>query len=61
MDVALGFLEGLEIRLGGWNFGPKLCTGGGIFVHNFYNLKNSGQDLSNEGSKLFLSLLEVGH
>ena len=27
----------------------------------FYNLKNSSQDLSNEGSNFILSLLEVGH
>ena len=27
----------------------------------FYNLKNSGQDLSNEGSNFILSSLEVGH
>ena len=27
----------------------------------FYNLKNSGYDLSNEGSNFILSLLEVGH
>ena len=24
MDVALGYLEGLELRLGGGNLGPKL-------------------------------------
>jgi hypothetical protein len=27
----------------------------------FYNLKNSSQDLSNEGSNFTLSSLEVGH
>ena len=27
----------------------------------FYNLKNSSQDLSNEGSNFILSSLEVGH
>ena len=29
--------------------------------HNFFILKNSGQDLSNQGSNFILSSLEVGH
>ena len=29
--------------------------------HIFFNLKNSGQDLSNEGSNFILRSLEVGH
>ena len=29
--------------------------------HDFLSSKNSGQDLSNEGSNFILSLLEVGH
>ena len=41
--------------------GPKLCPGFGFFGPHFLNLKNSGQDLSNEGSISILSSLEVGH
>ena len=41
--------------------GPKLRPGIGFFGPRFFNLKNSGQDLSNEGSNFILSSLEVGH
>ena len=42
--------------------GPKLHPGGGFFGPWFFIiLKNSGQDLSNEGSNFNLSSLEVGH
>jgi hypothetical protein len=27
----LGYLEGPELRLGGWNLGPKLHPGDGFF------------------------------
>ena len=59
MDVALGCLEGPDIRLGGGNSGPKLHPGSMFWTMIFYNLKNSGQDLSNEG--FILISVEVGH
>ena len=46
---------------GGEYLGPKLRPGIGFFGPHFFNLKNSGQDLSNEGSNFILSSLEVGH
>ena len=46
----------------GENLGPKLHPGGGFFGPWFFIfLKNSHQDLSNEGSNFILSSLEVGH
>ena len=46
----------------GRNLGPKLHPGGGFFGPWFFIiLKDSHQDLSNEGSNLILSSLEVGH
>ena len=43
-------------------FGPKLQPGGGFFGPWFFIiLKNSHQDLSNEGSNFILSSLELGH
>ena len=46
----------------GGKLGPKLHPGGGFFGPWFLIiLKNSHQDLSNEGSNFVLSLLEVGH
>ena len=42
--------------------GTQNYTPGVDFLdHNFFNLKNLGQDLSNEGSNFILSSLEVGH
>ena len=32
-----------------------------LLDHDFFNLKNSHQELSNEGSNFILSSLEVGH
>ena len=44
------------------NLGPKLHSGVGFFKPwFFYNLENSHQDLSDEGSNFILSLVEVGH
>ena len=41
--------------------GTQITPWGWIFwTMIFYNLKNSSQDLSNEGSNFILSLLEVG-
>ena len=46
----------------GENLGPKLRPRGGFFgPWIFIILKNSHQDLSNEGSNFILSALEVGH
>ena len=46
----------------GGNLGPKLHPGGGFFgPWPVVILKNSHQDLSNEGSNFILSSLEVGH
>ena len=47
----LGLIFGTQITFRGWIFGPWF----------FIILKNSGQDLSNEGSNFILSSLEVGH
>ena len=47
----LGLILGTQITPRGWIFWTMI----------FYNLKNSHQDLSNEGSNFFLSSLEVGH
>ena len=47
--------------MGGNTWDPNYAPGLDFLDHNFFNLKNSGQDLSNEGSNLFLSSLEVGH
>ena len=42
--------------------GTQITPRGWIFwTMIFYNLKNSHQDLSNEGSNFILSSLEVGH
>ena len=39
----------------------NLGTDALINMHNFFDLKNSGQDLFYEGSNFILSLLEVAH
>ena len=40
---------------------PNYTPGLDFLNHNSLSSKNSGQDLSNEGSNLILSSLEVGH
>ena len=40
---------------------PNYNPGVDFWTNIFYNLKNSGQDVSNEGSNFILSLLEVSH
>ena len=40
---------------------PNYTPGLDFLDHIFFNLKNSGQDLSNECSNFILSSLEVGH
>ena len=44
---------------GTWD--PNYTLGVDFLDHDFYNLKHSSQDLSNEGSNFILSSLEVGH
>ena len=62
MDVASGCLEEPRITIGELELGTQITPPGWIFFdHNFFNLKNSGQDLSNKGSNFILSSLEVGH
>ena len=52
----------LKNSTGGGKQAPKLHPGGGLFgPWSFIILKNSHQDLSNEGSNFILSSLEVGH
>ena len=40
---------------------PNYTPGVDFLDHNFFDLKNSGQDLSYEGSNFVLSSLEVGN
>jgi hypothetical protein len=62
MEVAMGCLEGPRITTGWLELGTQITPQGWIFwTMIFYNLKNSGQDISNEGSNFILSSLEVGH
>ena len=55
------FLPIFPHEAGTWN--PNYTPGPGLIICTmiFYNLKNSHQDLSNEGSNFILSSLEVGH
>ena len=47
---------------GGNTWDPNYAPGLDFLDHiSGFNLKNSGQDLSNEGSNFILSSLEVGH
>ena len=46
---------------GGNTWDSNYTPGLDFLDHIFFNLKNSGQDLSNEGSNFILSSLEVGH
>ena len=47
--------------MGGNTWDPNCAPGLDFLDHIFFNLKDSGQDLSNEGSNFILSSLEVGH
>ena len=47
--------------MGAVTWDPNYTPGTDFLDHIFSILKNSGQDLSNEGSNFILSLLEVGH
>jgi hypothetical protein len=58
----IGLFRGARNTTGWWELGTQITPRGWIFwTMIFYNLKNSGQDLSNEGSIFFLSSVEVGH
>ena len=46
---------------GGDIWDPNYTPGLDFLDHIFFNLKDSGQDLSNEGSNFILSSIEVGH
>jgi hypothetical protein len=52
MDVALGCLEGPEIRLGGGNLATKLHPGGGFLDNDFLTMKglDTVESLSVEAS-----------
>ncbi len=43
------------------NWDPNYSQGVDFWTIIFYNLKDSSQDLSNEGSNFILSSLELGH
>ena len=47
--------------MGGNTWDPNYAPGLDFLDHIFFNQKNSGQYLSNEGSNFILSLLEIGH
>ena len=53
------FLTSGQHEAGTWD--PNYTPGVDFLTMIFYNLKNSHQDLSNEGSNFILSSLEVGH
>ena len=62
MDRTLRALAKFESSRPGLILGTQITPLGVDFLdHNFLSSKNSGYDLSNEGSNLILSLLEVGH
>jgi hypothetical protein len=44
---------------GTWD--PNYTPGVNFLDHDFYNLKNSGQDVSNEGSNFILISIEDAH
>ena len=57
----IGLFRGARITTGWLELGTQITPRGWIFwTMIFYNLKNSGQDLSNEGSNFILSSLEDG-
>ena len=59
-NIQLIFFQKLPLREGKWP--PKLHPGGGFFgPWSFITLKNSHQDLSDGGVKLYLEFLEVDH
>ena len=53
------FLTSGQHEAGTWD--PNYAPGVNFLTMTFYNLKNSPQDLSNEGSNFILSSLEVDH
>ena len=62
MDRTLRALAKFESSRPGLILGTQVTARGWIFLdHNFLSSKNLGYDLSNEGSNLILSSLEVGY
>ena len=62
MDLTLWALAKFESSRPGLILGTQISTLGVDFLdHNFLSSKHSVYDLSNEGSNLILSSLEVGH
>ena len=61
MDVALSLFLLKKCPLGEGKRPPKLHNRGWIWTMIFYDLKKFPSNLSNEGSNLTLSSLEVGH
>ena len=57
MDRTLRALAKFESSRSGLILGTQITPQG----HDFLSSKNLGSDLSNEGSNLILSSLEVGH
>ena len=58
----IGLFGGARITTGWLELGTQITPRGWIFwTMIFYNLKNSGHDLSNEGSTFILSSVEIGH
>ena len=53
------FLEICPHEAGTWD--PNYAPGVKFLDHNFLSSKNSGYELSNEGSNFILSSLEAGH
>ena len=62
MDRTLSTQAKFESSNLGLILGTQITPRGWIFVEYFFIIsKNSGQDVSNEGSNFILSSLEVGH
>jgi hypothetical protein len=59
----IGLFRGVRNTTGWRELGTQITPRGWIFLDPdfFLNLKNSGQDTSNEGSIFTLSSVEVGH
>ena len=61
-NILKDFCHSLFLAYTWTSWGPKLHPRGAFFWTMFFIiLKNSDQDLSNEGSNFILSSLEVGH
>ena len=56
---SVSFLTSGQHEAGTWD--PNYTPGVNFLDHDFYNLKNSGQDVSNEGSNFILISVEGAH